>query len=402
MDLFVNAELRMIIYIYCDKITMERKLNILFLGDRESFYSRELLRGFFSMRSAEVKWNFWFLPTNFNLEELEGYIRLRKVDGIIARGLPAVMAEAISAMELPAVIIRAVEDVSAAYLNGPKPDDYEIARVAGEEFSYLNLGYWGFVHWEGVMWSEARRKVFHSYATSLGVSNATLTLPESARENWSAVEQIADWLKGLPKPCGVLACKDEAALDVLHACEILGFSVPDEVAVIGVDNDRLLCESSNPTLTSIDLKVAELGRAAVCELGKMLGVYAADSEVVLSPASIVSRESSHRKDHYSLIYQKAMDYIQARPLENTKVEELSRFCGVSRRGLERAFAKCVEQSPAAVMRGIRIESILELLRDKNAKLDTIAQQSGFSDAVGFSNFVKRMTGRPPGELRDQC
>ncbi|WP_018970336.1 substrate-binding domain-containing protein [Rubritalea marina] len=379
---------------------MQKKLNVLFLGDRESFYSRELLRGFFSMRSESVKWNFWFLPTQFSIEELENYIQLRKIDGVLSRGLSQPVAEAIAAMEIPSVFIRSAEDAdSAAYLNGPIPDDFEIGRLAGEEFSYLNLGYWGFVHWGGVMWSEARRKVFHSYATSLGVSNETLTLSLEARANWKAVEQIADWLEALPKPCGVLACNDEAALDVLHACEILGLSAPDEVAVIGVDNDRLLCESSSPTLTSIDLKVAELGRAAVVDLGKSLGVYSDSMEIHRTPANIVSRESSHRKDRYALVYQKAMDYIEARPLSNTSVEALAKFCGVSRRGLERAFVKCSQSSPAVVMRERKVEAIVDLLQDPSARLETIAQQAGFSDPVGLSNFVKRMTGKPPGELR---
>ena len=173
------------------------------------------------------------------------------------------------------------------------------------------------------------------------------------------------------------------------------------MAVIGVDNDRLLCESSSPSLTSIDLKAVDVGRAAVEELGVKLGVYEPKTELSVEPAVLVSRESSHRKDRYGLVYQKAMDYIEARPLENTNVASLAKFCGVSRRGLERAFVKCVGSSPAAVMRDRRVEAILELLRDKSVKLDTLAQLAGFADAVGFSNFVKRMTGFPPGELRDR-
>jgi len=108
----------------------------------------------------------------------------------------------VASLDIPSVLIRAAEDSSAEYINGPNVDDSAIGRLAGEEFNYLNLGYWGFVHWEGVMWSEARKKSFHSYATSLGVSNDTLTLSMRDRSNWESICHIANWLKKLPKPCG--------------------------------------------------------------------------------------------------------------------------------------------------------------------------------------------------------
>ena len=379
---------------------MAKRTQILFIGDRESFFSREVLRGVFSMRSEGADWNYWCLSSELSIEELNACLNSRKVDGILARGLDREMANVLREREVPCVFIRAAEDESVEYINGPHPDDQAIGRLAGEEFGYLNLGYWGFVHWEGVMWSEARKQTFHSYATALGVSNETLALPPDARTNWAGVQKIAEWLDGLPKPCGVLACKDEAGLDVLQACNLLGLSVPDEVAVIGVDNDRLLCESTSPALTSIDLKAADLGRAAVVQLGKMLDLFPEHHGFAKASAVLVARESSHRKDRYSIIYQRALDYIEARPLANTSVSTLAKSCGVSRRGLERAFEKCVESSPAIVMRERRMHAIEDLLKDSNATLESIAHQSGFSEPAGLSNFVKRMTGKTPGKLRE--
>ena len=249
------------------------------------------------------------------------------------------------------------------------------------------------------MWSEARMKSFHSYATSLGVSNDTLALPTNARLNWESVQMIADWLKKLPKPCGVLACNDEAGLDVLHACQLIGVSVPHEVAVIGVDNDRLLCESTTPSLSSIDLRAADVGREAALQLKALLEGDATDYASPMNPATTVVRSSSHDVDRYMLPYQKAIDFIHARALRNMRVSDVARACGISRRGLERAFEKCAESSPAAVMRDKRIEAIITLLKDKTASLESSSQQAGCSDAAGLSNFVKRMTGKTPGAFR---
>ena len=377
----------------------DAKPHILFIGERSGFFSRELLRGVLSMRPEGCDWDFWCMPTSIKEADLKSVIRHRRVDGIIARGLSEEMSRFISDLIIPSVLIRSAEDDSAEYINGPHVNDANIGKLAGIEFNHLNLGYWGFVHWEGVVWSEARKKSFHSYATSLGVSNDTLSLPSDARMNWQGVRAIADWIKELPKPCGILACNDEAGLDVLHACQLIGVSVPHEIAVIGVDNDRLLCESTNPSLTSIDLRAADVGREAALQLAYLLDPFGSKYESPINPASTVVRSSSHDVDRYMLTYQKAMDYIEARALRNISVSDVARACGVSRRGLERAFEKCAESSPATAIRERRIKSIITLLRDQTASLESISQQAGFSDAAGLSNFVKRMTGETPGAFR---
>lgn len=373
--------------------------HVLFVGEKKSFFAREILRGIFSMRSEGCDWNFWCVPESISIDELSDCLASKHVEGIIARGLAPELARHISALDVPSVLIRDKEDASAEYINGPHADDQAIGKLAGDEFSHLRLGYWGFVHWEGVMWSEARKKTFHSYATSLAVSNDTLSLSPEVRGNWAGILKIAEWVEKLPKPCGVLACKDEVGLDVLHACEMLGLSVPDDVAVIAVDNDRLLCESSSPSLTSIDLMADSVGRVAVVQLAKLLGYLEESYSIGQCRSVLVARESSHRKDQYSLVYQKALDIMSAKPLIGMGVEELARACGVSRRGLERAFKKCALKSPASLIREKKVEAIAKQLRNNSVSIESISYQAGFSDTAGFSNFVKRMTGKTPSELR---
>ncbi len=366
--------------------------------ERSSFFSREFLRGALSVKVHN--WEFLCMPHTLTPVELSQYFASNPIDGVIARGLGEEVSQYVSSLDIPSVLIRGSEGDSADFINGPQVDDGAIGRLAGEEFQMLNLGYWGFVHWDGIGWSEARRASFHSYATAHGMSNNTLKLTPSSRASWEGIIKIADWLKGLPKPCGVLACNDVAGLDVLHACRMMGYEVPSDVAVIGVDNDRLLCESSSPALTSIDLKAGEVGRVAVMQLANMLGGQVG-VKTSSGAARLVVRSSSHEVDRYRLVYQKAMDYIESRPMENTGVDELARFSGVSRRGLERAFEKYTQRSPALVMRERRMEEIRQLLKSSTSSLESLAIQAGFSDTAGFSNFVKRMTGFSPGSLRNQ-
>lgn len=375
------------------------KPNILFIGVSDGFFSREILRGILSMRTEGCDWNFWCLPADTSLTDIKHCIAIRNADGIIARGLPEKTANYLASSPHPCVFIRAGENDSAAYINGPHPDDEMVGKLAGEAFSILNLAYWGFIHWDGVMWSEARKNFFEIHATARRVTNSVLSLVKQDQLSWSAVREIASWLKKIPKPCGILACNDRAGLDVIQACQILKLRVPDDVAVIGVDNDRLLCDSSTVSLSSIDLNAANTGRAVAIQLGKMLGLLDPSIAPPINKASYIIRQSSQKVDNHQLTFQKALDYITSRPLSNIKVTELAKACGVSRRSIERAFSACNSDSPAAVIRASRIKTIIELLQEKSSSIESIAAQAGFSDAAGLSNFVKRMTGKNPGTFR---
>ncbi|BDS07948.1 XylR family transcriptional regulator [Oceaniferula spumae] len=350
------------------------------------------------MRSEDCDWEVWVMPMIHEKRQLKDCLKGRDIAGVIARGLKPELQSFLQQSGIPLVAIRGVETSDDDRSNGPHVDDEAIGGKAGGEFQYLNLGYWGFVHWQGVAWSEARRQSFQAYADSQGAKNSTLSLSQDERHCWDGVMKILDWLKGLSKPCGVLACNDEAGLDVLHACQLAGFSVPEQVAVIGVDNDRLLCESTVPPLSSIDLHAADVGKAAARQLRDLLGGDDG-KEIHISQASMVVRESSHEIDRYLLTYQKAMDVISAKAVGGTSVAEVAGDCGVSRRGLERAFEKYSNESPAGVIRQQRLSAIIHLLKSQPVSLEHLAQQTGFSDSAGLSNFIKRMTGKAPGAFR---
>lgn len=370
------------------------------MGNRQGYYAREVLRGVLSVQSECSDWDIWIVPMIHEKRQLRDLLGERKVVGVIARGIGEDLISLLKEEGVPLVVVRGLEASSDGGENALHVDDKAIGKRAGEEFVNLNLDYWGFVHWERVAWSEERRKSFHAYASSRGASNSTLTLASKERRSWDGVLKISRWLTKLSKPCGVLACNDEAGLDVLHACQTAGLSVPDQVAVIGVDNDHLLCSSTVPQLSSIDLHAVEVGRSAVKQLMTLLACGEKIGQTVhAGQATMVVRESSHAIDRYLLRYQKAMDYINARPLAELSVIEVAAACGVSRRGLERAFEQHSGESPAGVIRKRRLTGILKLLKNQSTSLDKVAQQAGFSDTAGLSNFVKRMTGKPPGAFR---
>lgn len=378
------------------------KTNILYIGTSEGFFTRETLRGILSMRSDGCDWNFCNLPLDCSTIDLEDCIKTNNIHGIITRGLPEPTARFITKSKTPCVFIRSGEDDSAAYINGPHPDDEMIGKLACQAFDQLNLTQWGFVHWEDVMWSEARKKSFQTHAKACGVSSSLISIKKNNQRSWSATKEITVWLDTIPKPCGILACNDKAGLHVIQAAQILNLRVPDDVAVIGVDNDHLICESSSVSLSSIDLKAANTGRAAAIQLGIMLGTLDESTPPPVSQATYVVRQSSQKTDNSQLIYQKAIDHIKSQPLSKPSIIELAKACGVSRRSLERSFVKCNADSPAAIIRQSRLKAIIELIEEQSSSLESIAEQAGFSDAAGLSNFVKRLTGKNPGAFRKKA
>ena len=376
------------------------KPTILLIAIRQGFFSREVLRGILSARRTLEDWDLWVVPPIDDQRHLDDCLRSRHVVGVITRGLSPHLVKYLEERNIPVVSIRGPEDGGKRALDGLHVDDETIGQIAGGEFVRLGLRQWGFVHWQGVSWSEARKQSLQAFARSQGVEVGVISLAPEKRHDWSGVLEISEWLESQAKPCGILACNDEAGVAVLHACKLSGLSAPDQVAVIGVDNDRLLCETSSPSLSSIDLHAAEIGRVAAGKLLATVWGESESSEKHLTPAVMVVRESSHHVDRYLLVFQTARDYIARHALTGPSVETVAHACGVSKRGLERAFAKHCAESPAAVIREQRAAGILRLLKNQSLGLSHIAQQSGFSDAAGLSNFVKRVTGKSPGAWRD--
>ena len=375
------------------------KPTIMLIAIRQGHFSRELLRGVLDAQLSGQDYNVWVVPPMSDRQHLDACISSQNVIGVIARGLANELVEYLEEHRIPVVSIRGPRDTELLPSSGIHVDDDLVARLAGAEFDRLNLRQWGYVGWKGVTWSEAREQALVGFSQSQAADVKVLSLSEEKRDGWKGVAEIAKWVQGLVKPCGILACNDEAGVAALHACKLAGLSVPEEVAVIGVDNNYLLCESSSPSLSSIDIHAADLGRMAMYQLGERLELDWEGGAKHQEPTVMVIRESSHQVDRYLLFYQIAVNYITSHALRGPSVAEVAESSGLSKRALERVFAKHASVSPGEMIREYRTNGILQLLKNQSLNLSMIAQQSGFADASGLSNFVKRVTGKSPGEWR---
>ncbi len=324
-------------------------------------------------------------------------------DGIIARIENAQIAKSVIASGLPAV------DLSAARLATQFPmvetDDRAIARLAAEHLLDRGLEHFGFAGQPGFQWSDLRQRQFvkrlkqdgHDCATypPTGRRRARRTLQEE-------IEALAGWIETLPRPVGVMAAFDVRGRQVLEACRIIDVTVPDEVAVIGVDNDELLCDLADPPMTSVAPDTDRTGWLAAELLDKMMaGQTVAPDAHLIPPIGVVARESTDILNVADPAVADALRLIRAKACDGVRVADVLNQVGLTRRALDARFQKLLGRSAHAEIRRLQIERIQQLLRETDLPLAEIAHRTGFKHVEYLSVAFKKAVGVPPAQFRAQ-
>jgi LacI family transcriptional regulator len=222
--------------------------------------------------------------------------------------------------------------------------------------------------------------------------------------DWEAEEEeIAAWLKELPKPVGVMACCDERGFQVVGACRHAGLRVPEEVAVLGVDNDPVLCEMCLPPLSSIDLDAPRVGYQAAALLdGLMHGAKPPCRPVLVPPRKLVARLSTDVLAVADPEVAAALRFFRAHACDGIGVRDVLEHVSVSQRVLERKFRQVVRRTPKAELLRVQVARAQELLAESDLSLKVVAERCGFASERYFSDALYRLTGTRPGAFRRQC
>jgi LacI family transcriptional regulator len=213
---------------------------------------------------------------------------------------------------------------------------------------------------------------------------------------------LAKWLHDLPKPVGLFTCNDTRAYQVLNACNAAGIAVPEEVAVLGVDNDTIECEITNPPLSSIDPDAARLGFEAAALLHRLIrGETPPSTRIVIPPAQVVARRSTDVIAIADADVAEAVHYVRRNALRPVDFAELLRTLNVSRSTLERWFHRHLGHSMMDEIVSIRIKHIQGLLLTTDQPLEEISCLCGYKHVESMSRIFKRNVGLTPGEYRRQ-
>ncbi|MGI5869885.1 MAG: substrate-binding domain-containing protein [Kiritimatiellia bacterium] len=274
-------------------------------------------------------------------------------------------------------------------------DAVSIARIAARELMSPGVDNFAFVpFFEDVTWSHQRRDEFAKIAR---LNNKRFHLLENISSPKS-VQTLAEQLKRLPRPCGVMAANDEVARLVLTACEASEVDVPGDLAVIGVDNDVNFCENASVTLSSIEVDYFASGRLAARLLDDRLANPTASAATVAFGAQALVRRASTRR---------VLDRRIAAALERIRLEacaritptEVARSMGVSRRLADILFASAVGHSVFEEIRTVRIARVKEMLANPRQELSAIPDICGYRTLAELCRDFRRATGMTLNDWR---
>ncbi len=214
------------------------------------------------------------------------------------------------------------------------------------------------------------------------------------------LQRMGKWLKSLPRPLAVLAVNDHHGLYVIDACQGAGLSVPEEISVLGVDDDPHVCQLAHPALSSIRLPFANMGHVAAHMLDKRLGSpRSRRQQLIFAPEGISNRRSTDILAISCPAVVKALQFISATRNRSIRASEVSNAAGVSKTLLQNKFREFLGRTPLQEINRQRVDHASDLLRETGLSLEDVAVHCGFSDAAQFSKLFKKYTGSSPGKFR---
>lgn len=376
-------------------------VKVALLIETSNAYARGLLRGVVSYVREHRSWSLYLSEHNRG-DQPPKWLAHWDGHGIIARIENNAIASALRDVQLPIV------DVSAARLLPSLPwfetDDGAIAHIAAEhlmERGFKRFGYAGDARFK---WSNWRCEHFQNSVRAAGhecyIYNSDI---DSDADSEAHVDDLARWLQELPKPVGIMACYDFRGRQVLDACRRVDVAVPDEVAVIGVDNDELLCDLSQPPLSSVIPNVQRTGYEAAALLDQMIsGRLSARSEThLIPPVGIATRQSSDVLVLEDRNVARAVQYIREHACEGIKVKDVLRAVPQSRTLLESRFKRLLGRTPHEEILRVRLARVKQLLVDTDLPLEEIADRTAFAHVEYLSVAFRREIGLPPSQFRAQ-
>jgi LacI family transcriptional regulator len=330
------------------------------------------------------------------------WIRNKRWHGVISRHTTPELVAACAELRIPLVDLNDVD----AYPGVPKirPDNVGIGHIGAEHFIERGFQNFGFVGYSDMIWSNERRSGYMEAVRLAGHKCALFEInyPGDSTPSWveHQISKLARWLNGLPKPIGLMACNDLRAQQIISAAHAADFLVPEEVAVLGSNNDPIRCELADPALSSVAPNAYQSGyRAASLLADMMAGLEVTSFDQRIEPIGVVTRHSTDvlAVDDKNVV--SALSFIREQACNGITVEQVLQHAHVSRSQMERKFRQHIGRSPQAEIRRVQLRRIRQLLLETDFPLKRIAELTGFEHMEYMCVLFKRMTGDSPGAYR---
>lgn len=383
-----------------DRSPTSRSPHVALLVETSLASGREILRGIAQYVREHGPWSLFHASGSLE-ESGPGWIKGWKGDGIIARVASTERAKLIARSGLPVVDVLGLVPSSTFPL--VHVDDTAIARLAIAHLRERGFRRFAFYGIRGENWSERRREAFVKCAVQFAPRPDVFEISRQAMQAtpWEErQDRLARWLSGLTKPVGLLVSSDQRGPDVLEACRRGGVVVPEDMAMVGVDNDEPLCEVCNPSLSSVLPNHFQVGYQAAALLHSLMRGDAKPTEPTLvQPEGVVTRASSDAAAVDDSLVAAALRVIRDGACTNIGVEEIAQEVGISRSVLQRRFRAALGRTVHHQLVSRRIERAVELITATDLPLALIAEKCGFNHQEYMGAVFKARLGQSPAQVR---
>jgi LacI family transcriptional regulator len=282
-------------------------------------------------------------------------------------------------------------------------DGAAIGQVGAEhllERGFKNIAFCGY---NGIYWSDGLCRCFIERVAKAGFQTYVYESPASAQITFLSEDasHVGKWLASLPKPVAVMACNDVRGRQVIDACNLLQLTVPDVIAVLGVDDDDLICDSTYPPLSSVSLSTEKTGYEVAELLDKMMhrGQRIAPQKIIINPTHVVARQSTDILAVEDTEVAKAVRFIRTNMGSVRRVDEVVGATSLQRRYLERRFRKALKKSIYEEIRWVQMEWVAKMLLETTMPIYQIASVLGYASGKHLDRPFRKEKGISPAQYR---
>ncbi|MBN2292829.1 MAG: DNA-binding transcriptional regulator [Pirellulales bacterium] len=397
---------------------MNGYLRVALLVESSYSFGRRLQQGVAAFSRAYGPWTFYHEDRGQDDPVREDLAKW-KPDGVLARISNPRLAKQLQRLKVPIVDLC---DHDLVPVSGRVIVDHAaVVKMAVDHLRECGFEHLAFTGFPKAVFSCCREQAFIQYVKSLHITPhvhvppPSKNVPPGEKEGLGQIETdalryapaLANWLRKLPKPIGILACNDRRAQQLLTVCSNLELEVPDRVAVIGVDNDEVCCDLSNPSLSSVDpaafrigFQAAEMLQEAVYRTGKPQSDNTPPVKIqAVEPVGVIRRTSTDVLAFADSELTDIVRFIRENACNGLNTSKVREYARMSRATLDRYFLKHLKRTPRAEIIRVRIERVKELLTITDLPLKQISKLAGFSHEETMYRAFKKVIGQTPNEYR---
>ena len=379
-------------------------IKIILLTDFAEEYCKNLLRGITRYSKEHGPWTFCKMPTYYRetigIDGILQWAKEWKANGIIGQFYNNGEIKKFKQAKIPVI----AQDFKERFKNIPNITGAyrETGRLGADYFlkkGFKNFAFYGF---KNIVWSRERGEGFEERIREAGYDVHYFEHKDSrSMDLWYyKPSALSIWLNSLPKPIALMACDDNQGHHITEAARHAGIHIPDEVAVLGVDNDEMICNLSDPPLSSIELDTVKCGYEVARLMEKMIQskIYSAP-DIVHKATQVTTRCSTDIFSSNDKYVVTALKYIHGNLDKNLNVDQVLKEVPLSRRSLEKRFILTTGYPVYEYIYNQRIEKFTQKLLETDMTISEIALDLGLSDSKNIARQFKQIKGLTPMEYR---